>query len=248
MYPELLKNWKIKGCVDNYFLMAIDNFDEFSLNNFQANILFLCNGKEDIENICQKMNVDQENLTAFLCNMEDMGILRINNQILNNRNKFDNFKKIKSPYLKEVHLDITSRCNLKCLHCYQEPYLTKKILEMTTEEIKNLIFQLAEMNISKIVISGGEPFLRNDLIQIIDYAFSKDIIVPTIFTNATISNGTLESLCDYGKPFTLAISLEGDSKKTNDYIRGCSSFNKIIKSLKVILAAQKNGSKVKALD
>ncbi len=247
MYPKLLKNWKIKGCVDNYFLMAIDSFNEFSLNNFQVNTLLLCDGKENIETICRKMNVDRENLTAFLCDMENMGALKINNLASNSGNRFNNFKKIKFPYLKEVHLDITSRCNLRCLHCYQEPYLTNETPEMTMEEIKNLISQLAEMNISKIVISGGEPFLRNDLMQITDFAFRKGIIVPTIFTNGTINNGTLESLCSYGKPFTLAISLEGDSEEVNDYIRGRSSFNKIIKSLKIILTAQNNGSKVKTV-
>jgi radical SAM protein with 4Fe4S-binding SPASM domain len=245
MYPELQSNCIIKGCAENFFLLMLDTFKEYFINDFQAEALLLFNGENNINSICEKLRIDKNSLSNFLHEMDSIKAIRINTATKRKRGSISDFTKTKSPYLKEVHLDITSRCTLKCLHCYQEPYLAKNIPEMNTEQLKQLIEQLSEMNIAKLVISGGEPFLRDDLVEIIDFAFSKGIIVPTIFTNGTINDKKLDELCNYGKPFTLAISLEGYTPEMNDYIRGHSSFKNTMKFLNEILNAQKNGSQVK---
>lgn len=64
---------------------------------------------------------------------------------------------------------VTDRCNLRCFYCMPEEgirYLPKKDL-LTFEEINRLISALASMGITKVRLTGGEPFVRSDLMQLI---------------------------------------------------------------------------------
>jgi radical SAM protein with 4Fe4S-binding SPASM domain len=68
-----------------------------------------------------------------------------------------------------AHLDITWRCNERCVHCYLDHDVKG---EMSTEEIKGVIRQLAEAGTFFLSISGGEPLLRQDCFEILEYARS----------------------------------------------------------------------------
>jgi radical SAM protein with 4Fe4S-binding SPASM domain len=68
-----------------------------------------------------------------------------------------------------AHLDITWRCNELCVHCYLDHDGDG---EMSTDEIKNVLRQLAESGTFFLSISGGEPFLRRDCFEILEYARS----------------------------------------------------------------------------
>ncbi len=68
-----------------------------------------------------------------------------------------------------LRLAVTDRCNLRCFYCMPEEgikYMPKKAL-LTFEEIERLVTLLAQMGISKIRLTGGEPFVRTDLMQLI---------------------------------------------------------------------------------
>lgn len=69
-----------------------------------------------------------------------------------------------------VRLAVTDRCNLRCFYCMPEEgirYLPKQQL-LTFEEIERLISILASLGISKVRLTGGEPFVRNDLMKLIN--------------------------------------------------------------------------------
>jgi len=68
-----------------------------------------------------------------------------------------------------VHLDLTYRCNERCVHCYLDH---DDHGEMTTAEIKGVLDQLAEAGVFYLVFSGGEIFMRRDLFELIEYARS----------------------------------------------------------------------------
>lgn len=75
-----------------------------------------------------------------------------------------------------LRLAVTDRCNLRCFYCMPEEgihYLPKKEL-LTFEEIERLIELMASMGISKVRLTGGEPFLRTDLMQLIRKIVSID--------------------------------------------------------------------------
>ena len=71
--------------------------------------------------------------------------------------------------LEYLRLAVTDRCNLRCFYCMPEEginYLPKKAL-LTFEEMVRLVEVLAGMGISKVRITGGEPFLRKDLMALL---------------------------------------------------------------------------------
>lgn len=71
--------------------------------------------------------------------------------------------------LNYLRLAVTDRCNLRCFYCMPEEgmhYLPKHAL-LSFEEITRLVTAMTEMGISKVRITGGEPFVRNDLMQLL---------------------------------------------------------------------------------
>src|SRR2546427_10064578 len=66
-----------------------------------------------------------------------------------------------------VQLDLTYRCNERCVHCYLDH---DDHGEMTTAEIKHLLDQLAEAGVFILTLSGGEIFMRKDFFEILEYA------------------------------------------------------------------------------
>lgn len=68
-----------------------------------------------------------------------------------------------------VQLDVTYRCNERCVHCYLDH---KDHGEMTTAEIKDVLDQLSEAGVFFLTLSGGEIFMRMDFLEIVEYARS----------------------------------------------------------------------------
>ena len=66
-----------------------------------------------------------------------------------------------------VHLDITYRCNERCIHCYLDH---DDLGEMTLEEIRSVLDQLAEAGVFFLAVSGGEVLMRRDFFEIVEYA------------------------------------------------------------------------------
>lgn len=81
-----------------------------------------------------------------------------------------------------VHLDVTYRCNERCVHCYLDH---DDHGEMTTSEIKNILDQLAEAGVFFLTFSGGEVFLRRDFFELLEYA-RKLLFNVKIKTNAVM--------------------------------------------------------------
>lgn len=91
--------------------------------------------------------------------------------------------------LTYVRLAVTDRCNLRCFYCMPEDgirYLPKKEL-LSFEEIERLLTLLASMNISKIRLTGGEPFVRTDLMDLI----RRIVEIPGIKDLHLTTNGVL---------------------------------------------------------
>src|SRR5208282_2598438 len=66
-----------------------------------------------------------------------------------------------------VHIDVTYRCNERCVHCYLDH---DDHGEMTTAEIKGVLDQLAEAGVFFLTFSGGEVFMRRDFLELVEYA------------------------------------------------------------------------------
>ena len=125
------------------------------------------------------------------------------------------FSKDKKPV---VVWNMTRRCNLKCVHCYAQAKDIEFENELSTEEGKALIDDLANYGSPVILFSGGEPTLRKDLPELAAYAREKGIRT-VISTNGTLIDRDLaKRLKDVGLSY-VGVSLDG-IRETNDRFRG----------------------------
>ena len=135
-------------------------------------------------------------------------------------------------------IEFSFRCNLRCAHCYcnlpsNDQDAIKK--ELSTEEVFNILDQIAEAGCLWLLITGGEPLLRKDFLEIYTYAKKKGFII-TLFTNGTLIT---EEVADYLKewpPDKVEITLNGITKKTYEKITGIKgSFEKCMRGIRLFL-------------
>ncbi|MFO8013034.1 MAG: 12,18-didecarboxysiroheme deacetylase [Phycisphaerae bacterium] len=112
----------------------------------------------------------------------------------------------------------TRRCNLRCVHCYSESRDRDYAGELTGEEARRLIDDLADFGAPVLLFSGGEPLLRPDLFDLIHYATERGLRA-VISTNGTlIDDAAVERLRDAGLAY-VGVSLDGLGD-VNDRFRG----------------------------
>jgi radical SAM protein with 4Fe4S-binding SPASM domain len=124
---------------------------------------------------------------------------------------------IKPPFM--VSYSITTMCNLKCKHCYSSSLDKAAPNELSTEEALHLVDDLSGWGIGLLIIDGGEPLCREDLLDIVRYASSKGIRT-TIGSNGTlIDEAMAKKMVDAGV-MAIAISVDGVDAATHDSFRG----------------------------
>lgn len=118
-----------------------------------------------------------------------------------------------------VSYAITRLCNLRCPHCYSDSIETPHPNELSTEEAKRLINEIAETGARLIIFDGGEPTMRADLIELIRHA--RDVgLRPLLGTNATIITEKFAKKLKEAGLKQVAISLDGANPKTHNDFRG----------------------------
>ena len=147
----------------------------------------------------------------------------------------ENIRQVPPPFL--VSYSITTKCNLRCKHCYSQSSEEAGYDDLTTDEALRVIDEIAEWGIGLLVFDGGEPLLREDFFQIVDYASGKGI------TTGIGSNGTLidvaiaRRLISVGIKYA-SISIDGGNAETHDaFRREVGNFEKVLKAASACKAA-----------
>jgi radical SAM protein with 4Fe4S-binding SPASM domain len=134
-------------------------------------------------------------------------------------------------YPYHVVWEITNRCNLNCIHCYASSVESPQN-EITTLEGKRLLDQIASMaEFRMIVVTGGEPLLRPDIFELMEYAGRLGFRI--IFsTNGTLLTQQIARDLVKSGVVNFSISLDGSTQQSHEKIRripGC--FDKTIEGL-----------------
>ena len=116
-----------------------------------------------------------------------------------------------------VAWNMTRRCNLRCLHCYLDSEDKDYAGELTTEQAKAMIDDLAEMGTPVLLFSGGEPFLRKDLFELGEYAISKGIRAVISSNGTLIDEEKAKRVAEVGFSY-VGISIDG-APATHDHFR-----------------------------
>jgi AdoMet-dependent heme synthase len=130
-----------------------------------------------------------------------------------------------------VHLDVTYRCNERCVHCYLDH---DDHGEMTTAEIKDVLDQLADAGVFFLTFSGGEVFLRRDFFELLEYA-RRLLFNVKIKTNAVmISKADAQRIRALGVD-TVQISVYSHRPEVHDAVTNLpGSFERTIKAIRFL--------------
>ena len=112
-------------------------------------------------------------------------------------------------------IELTSFCNMNCLHCYQQDIERKP--NLSTNDIKQILDQLAEASVLFIYFTGGEIFTRLDFTEIYIYAKRKGFII-SLLSNATIIPDTMFNVFEKYPPQIFSTSVYGTSSLVYDKV------------------------------
>jgi len=125
--------------------------------------------------------------------------------------------------------ELTYACNLDCVHCLSSSG-RRDPRELTTAEAEAVLDELRDLQVFYINIGGGEPMIRRDFFEIVEYAIGHGIGVKFSTNGAFIDAAKARRLAaiDY---LDIQISLDGTDASTNDAVRGSGSFDTAITAM-----------------
>jgi radical SAM protein with 4Fe4S-binding SPASM domain len=122
------------------------------------------------------------------------------------------------PFL--ISWNITKRCNLKCEHCYLDASELEGASELSTTEARAVIDEIAALNPqSMLILTGGEPLMRDDCLELSEYAGSKGITVVLGTNGTTLDDETVRAMVKSGIK-GVGVSLDSAGPAYHDGFRG----------------------------
>jgi len=135
-------------------------------------------------------------------------------------------------------LELTLRCNLNCAHCYcRLPINDEQALrkELSYDEICVLLDEAAEEGCMWLLITGGEPLIRPDFLDIYTYAKKKGFLI-TLFTNGTLITDKLADHLREYTPYRVEMTLYGVTDETHNQVtRTSGSFQRSLRGMHRLL-------------
>jgi len=212
-YAKLASDWLLRGWVDEpYALVNYRNGSTRILSKKQLYVLISCDGKSNFDSYAF--------LPIHLALLEEF----IQESIVVECSRGDEadttqmYRCADSPYIEGVEWSITGRCNLNCLHCYMESP-SGKYGEPSFRDVAAIIDQFEQANVISVMLTGGEPFMRSDILDAITLLAKKKIRISYIFTNGLLLNEEkLMAIRQLGIAPVFQVSFDGVG--AHDYMRG----------------------------
>ncbi len=137
--------------------------------------------------------------------------------------------------LKELWIQVNNACNLACTHCLVSsgPGLARGL---PLEHYVAVVDRAAALGLERLYLTGGEPFVRRDLFDLVRHATDRHGLEVIILTNATVLEGRvragLETLSRERVRFQ--VSLDGATERTNDSVRGPGTFRRVVAGARLL--------------
>lgn len=139
----------------------------------------------------------------------------------------------KIPWL--IEFSVTYRCNCRCKHCSVSNYFddAKKDKELTTAEIKRTLDQAVKMGIPKLDYFGGEPLIREDIVELVRYGTRRGLYI-SLTTNAWLLDKNLLHELKAAGINCINVSLDSTDPAEHDRLRGREGiFNRAVMAIKL---------------
>lgn len=130
-----------------------------------------------------------------------------------------------------VTWELTYACNLSCVHCLSDAGKLNT-QELTTEQCRDVVDQMARNRVFQLNIGGGEPFIRHDFLDLMEYAHTKGIVTCISTNGALITDDAADRL--NRDLVYVQVSVDGASESSNDTIRGKGSFRRAMRAIEIL--------------
>jgi radical SAM protein with 4Fe4S-binding SPASM domain len=135
-------------------------------------------------------------------------------------------------------LEVTQRCNNKCVHCYNNLAAGDKTAlenELSLDEHCRIIDEIAGFGCLWLLLTGGEIFLRKDFLDIYTHAKQKGLLI-TLFTNGTLITPNIADYLAELPPFSIEITLYGNTQKIYESITGVpGSYDRCLNGIRLLM-------------
>ncbi|TFF97891.1 MAG: radical SAM protein [Promethearchaeota archaeon] len=233
--PKNIVLRRYKG-VDIYDLK---NDESFVIDEEAYSLLKLIDGKTQIKTILNhyKEEKHEEVLSAFE-QLKELNIVNLREEEIFDRvNIYDarslpHKNPFKPPYLKNLMINITERCNLTCKHCY---ITEKNQIDMNLKDILKLVNIFYEFQGIRLILTGGEPFLYGELKSLLKN-LTHIPLQKVMLTNGVLISKQHDEVIDLLKEnfFEIFVSLDGLEQSHNQF-RNSESFKDTIEGIKRLL-------------
>ncbi len=212
-YAKLKRDWMLRGWSDMpRTLVNWTSGEQRELKTMGFYVAESCDGQTDFESL------------AFLPKHQAMLELLIAEEIAEECREGDaigpwqRYRKANNPRLTGIHWHVTGRCNLNCRHCYMQAP-AGRYGQLSFDAMAGLVEQFERANVLEVSLTGGEPFVRRDLLDILQLLAQKKIRLAQIFSNGLlITNRHLASIRKIG--FRPAFQISFDGVGAHDQMRG----------------------------
>lgn len=223
---RLNDNYALRKWTDTpYALCNLEFGETLFLGDIQFQALSFCDGRTNT-NSFYILPIHRKYIDKF----KELNIISESDR------KLDDYQKLKefnNEYVHTAHWSITGKCNFKCRHCCMSSP-SHKYDELSLDKCLYIIDQLHQCGINNVSLTGGEPLLRKDFLDIIDALIKNRINISHIYTNGSLVD---EKLLNEIKNRNLRpiFSLSFDGLCFHDWLRNVTGAEQMaIKAIKLI--------------
>ena len=141
--------------------------------------LKLCSGRIDTD-----LPLIPAKLRDILPGLEQAGIIRPANAGETLRPEQE-YRKYPARYIRTAHWSVTGRCNYRCRHCYMSAP-DARYGELSHDQVMKLARELSDCGIMEVTLTGGEPLVRGDFLELVDALLEGDIRITRIYSNGAL--------------------------------------------------------------
>lgn len=252
IFPPRARMWSRDGWYlyfdpHNFNWIRVNESGHFILTRIQLYRMLDDIAEEVVEKFGLPLDRATAGVNAFVDSLIGSGFLHAGEYRERERPSFGPRK-----FADTVYMHLTNNCNLKCPYCYNKSDREYKIrLEkqgkiasiLTTEESKALIARLVECGVHHLVLTGGEPLMRPDAMELLEFARSQseDLTIEVLTNGILIREAIAEKLCDYANMVT--ISLDGHERHLHEHYRGRNTFAPTIRGIRKLVEVRNRRNK-----
>lgn len=210
----------------------------YPINSTGIFMLSLCDGthtmNEIVDYVAKKYNVKNEivkrDAKTFFEKKIKENIVEYTDECRERVIDYRGREDIILPY--QLSVETTNLCQLKCKHCYNKSG-NKRENELSTDELINILDQYKKLGGISVMLTGGEIFLKDNIIELLDYVVSNFLRIVILTNGYFLKEEIFNKLKQYKDNVAIQISIDG-LEENHDFVRGvvgayCNSIQNIKK-------------------